>query len=267
MNSKNSFFDVAHFKSSAKVVDVDQYQIFVDHDMGYLDVPPKSIRSFKHQISSNSQSILIHLQAASSLVLHIDDAEQSFDVTYHIVLEKDVQLVCTLGLLQSSNLNIAIYVYLQAEHARADISGVYAMADNQIGKIKTYQMHYAANTYSSFVLKGMLKDAAQADIQGLIYIDEFAYRADALQENKNILIGKHARVVSVPSIEVLQHDVQCCHGTAVGQFDEKHLWYLQSRGVSVQRAHELLITSFFGSIVGKFKYEAEFMEMICKKMI
>jgi Fe-S cluster assembly scaffold protein SufB len=225
----------------------------------------------EHQVASIDQTNFIKIAQDSSLKIWLHDEQQSVQekkvVTYHIMLEKNAQLVFLLGILHAKNLELVVHLYLHGDGSKAEFLGVCALAQEQTFGIKTYQMHYGANTSSSVILKNMLKDQAQADVHGLIFIDQTACKTDASQENKNIVMGTQARVVSIPSIEVLQHDVACCHGTAVGQFDEKHRWYLQSRGLDANQVHHLLISSFFGEVVQKFENNAQFMEMLCKKML
>ncbi len=187
-------------------------------------------------------------------------------VEYHIFLHTKAQLDVLILLIDSYKLSVVIYVHLQGDGAQASINGIYALDSDQNVSIKTFQYHRAQHTTSDVVMKGMLKDQSQAHFQGLIFIDKQAKKTQASQENKNILLSKQAKVISVPSIEVLQHDVQCCHGSAIGKFDQEQLWYLQSRGLSQLKAYELLIQSFFQEVVQHFNDE-KIMEMLCQKMI
>lgn len=219
----------------------------------------------------NSQSFTLSVPEGSLQHLLIIDSLHTFELEqkyiYHVQIAKNGHFTCLLGFLYANQVNIELHLYLEGDGAQADVFGIYALSEKQQVKIKTYQMHHGTHTKSQVVLKGMLKGQALADIAGLIYIGKNAVKANGLQENKNIVLSSQAHVVSIPSIEVLQHDVQCNHGTAVGQFDQQHLWYLTSRGLDVYQAHQLLIRSFFGTIVQKFQNSEEFMEMICQKMI
>ena len=224
----------------------------------------------EHQVASVDSVIFLKVAAESSakLLLHDDQPmQEQKSITYHIVLEKNAKLIFLLAILQAQNLDLTIYLYLEDDGAQAELFGLYGLDGQQQCSIKTYQMHYGVGTQSSVVLKGMLKDQVQASVQGLIFIDHNARKTNASQENKNIVMGNQARVISVPSIEVLQHDVNCCHGTAVGQFDEQHRWYLQSRGFTMDQVSVMLIHSFFGDVVEKFDDQAHYLEMLCKKMI
>ena len=64
-----------------------------------------------------------------------------------------------------------------------------------------------------------------------------------------LLLSDHARAISVPNIEVLTHEVQCGHGSAIGRLDEEQLWYLQARGLSPNQAEQMLINGFFNDVL------------------
>jgi Fe-S cluster assembly protein SufD len=68
------------------------------------------------------------------------------------------------------------------------------------------------------------------------------------QENKNILLSNQARALSVPSLEVLTNDVHCFHGSALGRFDQNHLFYAASRGIDEIQMRTLLVRAFFGDM-------------------
>ncbi|MBP6892522.1 SufD family Fe-S cluster assembly protein [Candidatus Babeliales bacterium] len=223
-----------------------------------------------HQVAQLHDSIFLKIQNHVQLKLYLLDTFELSEkkiIKYHILLKKEAQLNFFMGVVDAHDVQIEIYLYLHGDSSSADIFGVYALDQQQKFLIKTYQNHYGIGTKSNLVLHGMLKDQAQADVQGLIFIDKQACKTEASQENKNIVMGSLARVVSEPSIEVLNHDVECSHGTAIGQFNQQHRWYLQSRGFDVTSANQMLIQSFFGSVVQKFEKGSEFMEILCKKMI
>ena len=84
--------------------------------------------------------------------------------------------------------------------------------------------------------------------KGMIRIEKDAQGSCASQENKNILLSNGAHAVSVPSLEVLTHDVQCSHGSAVGRFDDEQLFYAASRGIDEKRTQHLLSNAFLADL-------------------
>lgn len=237
----------------------------------HLQVLKNTRVALTHTFLLSEQTVYVLVQQGSSVQILIHDHEQiqqvKNKVVYHILLEQNAICTINLALLFAVSIEIEVHLYVQGDHAQADIFGVYGLSEQQKLSIKTFQIHQGSHTNSSVILKGMLKGYAQVTIEGLIHIGTHAVKTVALQENKNIICDKNAQVKTVPSIEVLQHDVQCCHGAAIGQFDQRHLWSLQSKGLSDHQAYKLLIQSFFDEIAQKLKNSENFMEIVCKKMI
>mgnify|MGYP000958086244 CR=1 FL=1 len=64
-----------------------------------------------------------------------------------------------------------------------------------------------------------------------------------------ILLHDNARSQSVPRLEIYADDVQCAHGSTTGRLDPDALFYLQSRGISLENARKMLILSFLHEAV------------------
>ena len=52
-----------------------------------------------------------------------------------------------------------------------------------------------------------------------------------------------------PQLEIYAEDVKCAHGSTTGQIDSEALFYLRSRGISKQKAIELIIGGFAKEII------------------
>lgn len=198
----------------------------------------------EYRIGENQEknySFLIDLSAdVSSEALAKEDQHIRFYV------ERNARLV--VEMLMVSTANVHVECILQGEGADARIMGAYILDASHAGKITTVQEHAVANARSTLVMKGVLRDNAQAQYHGTIRVAQQARGTCASQENKNILLSNNARAVSVPSIEVLAHDVQCSHGSAVGRFDEEQLFYAAARGIDEKTAQKLLLQAFFADL-------------------
>src|SRR5436190_8960044 len=81
-----------------------------------------------------------------------------------------------------------------------------------------------------------------------------AHQTESSQEQKNILLSDGAKADSDPKLEILNNDVvRCTHGAAVGPVDPEMLFYLQSRGMDVTVAEELIVEGFFRSVLDKLQ--------------
>lgn len=179
--------------------------------------------------------------------LLIDQTNAVRDVHIRFYLERNAVLVAEI-LIAHGNVNIVIDCVLRGEGADARIMGAYIVDAAHVVTIKTAQHHTVAHTRSVLQMKGVLSDNAQAQYHGTIRVEKEAHGTYASQENKNIVLSQHARALSVPSLEVLTHDVHCFHGSAIGRFDDEQLFYAASRGIDEKTAKRLLLKAFFANL-------------------
>ena len=58
-----------------------------------------------------------------------------------------------------------------------------------------------------------------------------------------------------PMLEIYADDVKCAHGSTVGQLNDKALFYMQQRGVSLEEARTLLQNAFIGEVIDRIQVE------------
>jgi Fe-S cluster assembly protein SufD len=151
-------------------------------------------------------------------------------------------------MLIASTANVHIECILVGEGAEASITGAYMLHTTDKVQVTTLQHHIVPHTQSTLLMKGLLRDSAQVQYHGTVRIEKDAQGSCASQENKNILLSNNARAVSIPSLEVLTHDVQCSHGSAIGRFDDEQLFYAASRGIDEKQAQHLLSNAFLADL-------------------
>ncbi|MBQ6840690.1 MAG: SufD family Fe-S cluster assembly protein [Bacilli bacterium] len=72
-------------------------------------------------------------------------------------------------------------------------------------------------------------------------------------------INEDGSIAFIPVLEVDTNEVDAQHFATIGSFDENELFYLQTKGISLKSAYELLKRSFMYSL-----FNSEFMAMINK---
>jgi Fe-S cluster assembly protein SufD len=103
--------------------------------------------------------------------------------------------------------------------------------------------------------KGILDQSARGIFDGRVIVREGAQKTVSRQENHNLLLSASAVVDSKPTLEILNDDVKCNHGSTIGQLEEESLFYLRSRGISEAEARNLLIYAFASEIADRMKVE------------
>jgi len=113
--------------------------------------------------------------------------------------------------------------------------------------------HASANTSSSQLFKGVLKDSARGVLNGKIVIERNAQKVLSSQLNHNLLLSKTAEADTKPELEIYADDVKANHGASVGRMDEEKLFYLMSRGIPRMQAQEMLAHAFVGDVLMKIE--------------
>lgn len=143
----------------------------------------------------------------------------------------------------------AIHAEFIGEHANANSHGVYLGKDKQILDHYLPFIHAKPNNNSSQIYRGVLDDHSTGVFYGKIIVSENAQKTDSYQMNKNILLSDKAVVNSRPELEVFADDVQCAHGTAIGELDKDALFYMNARGIDDTTARGMMVNGFVSEIV------------------
>ena len=68
--------------------------------------------------------------------------------------------------------------------------------------------------------------------------------SNAALTNRNLLLTTTAEIDTKPELEIYVDDVRCSHGATTGQLDANALFYLQSRGLDLSAARQVLTAAF-----------------------
>ena len=135
-------------------------------------------------------------------------------------------------------------------NADIHITGLYAAASDQHKNLRPVQRHARPGGKSTSLYKGALLSGGHTVFQGLIRVEPGAAKTDAYLSNRNLLAADGARADSIPSLQILNNDVRCTHGSTTGKLNEEEIFYLQSRGFSREEAQRTLLWGFYEDALG-----------------
>ena len=191
-------------------------------------------------------SVIDDLPVARTIIEFI--LEKESQLTYELKATEGLEQVLTKKLVRLSThtdlLEKEVIVRLQGSHAKASIKVTCFGFDQKVFKFKTVQDHQAEHAKSNVIIKSVLEDQAKLFSHSLIHVHDKAHHSVADQVNKNILLSSQARAVSIPTLEVLAHDVRCKHGAAISKLDDEQIFYAQSRGIDAAKTKQMLIEAF-----------------------
>lgn len=144
-------------------------------------------------------------------------------------------------------------VSLVGSNAEAHLYGLGVLKGNRESHTHVLMDHQAPDCRSTQLFKAVLDDAAHASFEGKIYIHKIAQKTSAFQMNNNLLLSQGARAESKPNLEIFAADVKASHGSTVGRLDKEQLFYLQTRGLSLEAAKKVLVQGFCSEVIEHFK--------------
>ncbi len=194
-------------------------------------VPAASANDVVYYVEENAQITIVQQYEAS-------DTPQR--ITIRTEKNSTVHFYCCI----TGSVSLDIILELQGQGSSVVVHGVYVLDATHVATVTTRQQHTTAHTTSAVTLKGVLAGSARMYYHGTIYVDKDACNTVAQQHNKTIVLSDQAQSRSIPSLEVLNNEVHCAHGSAVGQLDPEQMWYMQSRGIAYYDAQQLLLKGF-----------------------
>ena len=164
------------------------------------------------------------------------------------------------GALVRNNLNIK----LKEKNCYSNMYGFYALKEKSHVDNHTTVDHIDENSISNEHYKGIMDNNSNGVFNGKIFVRKKAQKTNAFQSNNNILLSDEAKINTKPQLEIWADDVKCSHGCTVGQLDKEAIFYLQSRGISREKAISMLLGAFSEEIIEKI--ENQFVKQKIKKL-
>ena len=140
-------------------------------------------------------------------------------------------------------------VLLDAQGASCTLNGLYLTTGTQHMDNYINIDHAKPDGTSRLLYKGILDGKSRAVFGGNVTVRQEAQKTDAQQTDKNLLLSLDAEVDSKPSLLIYADDVKCGHGATAGHIDDDTLFYMQSRGLDVDTASQILIHAFASEII------------------
>ncbi|GAA2830773.1 iron-regulated ABC transporter permease protein SufD [Leucobacter komagatae] len=148
-------------------------------------------------------------------------------------------------------------IHLDGQGANGEAYGAYFADAGQHLEHQVYIDHNAPHTRSRVAYKGALQgEGARAVWIGDVLIRRVATGTDSYEENRNLTLTEGTRADSIPNLEIETGDIEGAgHASTTGRFDEEHIFYLQSRGISEDEARKLVVRGFLIDVIQRIGNE------------
>ncbi|MEY2793600.1 MAG: hypothetical protein RJA76_1592 [Bacteroidota bacterium] len=206
--------------------------------------------------SSYVQEIFLSEGAKFTYLKEQDLSDDSTHIDQTFIFQDDKSHAETFTLsLNGGILRNNLHFYINGEDVVSNLNGLYVPAGNQLMDSHTIVDHRMPNSESNELYKGVLMDQSTGVFNGKIFVRKDAQKTNAFQSCRNVLASSKASMNTKPQLEIWADDVKCSHGTTTGQLNEESLFYMRSRGISLQSAKTLLLLAFAQEVINKIPFE------------
>lgn len=147
-------------------------------------------------------------------------------------------------------------VTLNGRGAEISLCGMAIADKNEHVDNHTFIDHKVSDCTSNELFKYVLDEQSVGAFAGKVLVREGAQRTASQQTNRNLCATREARMYTQPQLEIYADDVKCSHGATVGQLDEKALFYMRQRGISLKEARLLLMFAFVNEVIDTIRLDA-----------
>lgn len=190
---------------------------------------------------------------ASAALHHVKLQDETADAVHLSTLRASLSagarfesftLTIGCGLSRSQN-----FIRFAGEGAHASVDGAYALRAKQHFDTFSAVDHAVPGCTSHTMFKGVLDGESEGVFQGKVIVRPDAQKTDGRQMTQALLLSRDASMNAKPELEIYADDVQCAHGSTVGELSKDAIFYLRSRGIPEAEARRLLVLAFLDEAI------------------
>jgi len=201
------------------------------------------------EISVHSDARLVHERLQ-------EEGRQAFHLAgLYVGIGERASYRCRTAALGGAWARTELRIRYSGEGGEGVIDGLYLAGDRQLVDFHLDVEHEVPGCSSEQHFRGILDGRGIAVFDGRILVAQDAQKTSAHLQNHNLMLSRNAEVDTKPQLEIYADDVECSHGTSIGQLEANAVFYLRSRGIGEADARKLLCLGFAGEILDRYAVE------------
>ena len=175
---------------------------------------------------------------------------------YNLVTKR--AMVMDNGTMEWIDGNIGSYVtmkypccVLKGDNSNGTCITISVAKANQVQDSGARMIHLGKNTISNIVSKSISQNGGNATYRGKVFIAEDAVNSSSIVKCDSLILDDISKSDAIPVNSCYNFESNIEHEATVSKISEDNLFYLMSRGISKERATELIVLGF----LDKFREE------------
>lgn len=167
----------------------------------------------------------------------------------------DSQLNVYTAFFDQHDLYTDTFTSLDGDGSTASIKTVAIANDKQHQEVHTRIDNHGLHTDGKILQNGVALDASVLNFHAVGKIYHGSHQSKSNQKSRLLTLNKASRGETDPVLLIEDNDVDAGHAASIGKVDADQLYYLQSRGLTLQQAQILLTKGFLLPVINKFPDE------------
>ncbi len=180
------------------------------------------------------------------------DAELSYS-RRKAVVERDANIEWLNSQFEGDLNRTKIETVLKGDNSEADMQGIWYPTDDRHIDISLHVRHIGTNTRCDMDSRAVVDDEARSVYEGLQKVESQADDTHSFQNENVLTLSNDAEVDASPKLMIEDPEVEASHAASAGNLPEKELHYLESRGLSEEKAQRLIVKGFFEPVLEEIK--------------
>ena len=140
---------------------------------------------------------------------------------------------------------------LKGDDSKGTCITISVAGKDQIQDTGARMIHIGKNTRSNIISKSIAKSGGNATYRGKAFIQSSADNSEASVKCDTLILDEYSKSDTIPMNSCFNNTSTLEHEATVSKISEDNLFYLMSRGISKERAMDLIILGF----IEKFREE------------
>lgn len=257
LNDKDHLLLPSH--SSISIEDGINKSIFIDKCIEPLVIDCRSTKTIELTIKEKADvSLLIHTQLANRLKINLKagskaniyllgDATQKLEMLAEVGEKAHLKIfdIKTSKDMYESIIN----VHLIKPEAEVDYLALDVLSGNAHKSTALTIYHGAQMSRSSQCFRGIYGGSSFGNFLGKVVVEKQGAKSKATQLYRSVILSPKAKAHTKPQLEIYNYDISASHGASIGELDKNALFYLCSRGISLEQARALLLNGLINDVL------------------
>ena len=137
---------------------------------------------------------------------------------------------------------------LLGANASSSVDWIFHGAEKQKQHISVRNVFAAPDGSGEITIKGVAEDSSKSSCYGMIEITEEGRGTNTYLTEDVLMLDATAHIDAVPALEIRTNDVKASHSATISRVTSEDLFYLQSRGLTVESAKQMFVDGFLGAL-------------------